>query len=496
MPKAQSKRVAIVGGGLAGLAAAVGLAGAGIGSRQTAGQHVEVEIFEARRRLGGRAASFADAASGELVDYCQHISMGCCTNLVDFCQRTGTVDLFRRDRVLRLFTRDGRSSSLRGTPGLPAPLHLAPALLQLHFLSLPERIGIGRAMLRLARAAPAELASRTVAEWLAEQGQSPQSIERFWGAVLVSALGESVERSSMLHAQKVFVDAYLSNSSGYELHVPLVSLSELYDVRLTEWLAHAGVRLLLGTPVEHIDVNQIDVEQNCVERSSVETGGVTLTSSAGTHRYDAVIVATPWQRVREILSPQLVTALPQVAALEQIDAAPITGVHLWFDRVITELEHAALVDMLSQWLFRRTDLTEGRATHEYYYQIVISASRNLAGRERADVVAEICDELRSVWPAARDAKLLRWKMVTDPLAVFSVRPGIERLRPPQSTSIGQLFLAGDWTDTGWPATMEGAVRSGYLAAEGVLRHFGREAQLLAPDLPRSWFTQLLVGNSK
>jgi uncharacterized protein with NAD-binding domain and iron-sulfur cluster len=207
-----------------------------------------------------------------------------------------------------------------------------------------------------------------------------------------------------------------------------------------------------------------------------------------------VIIATPWQRVRHILSPQLVAVLPQVSALDQIDAAPITGVHLWFDRVITELEHAALVDMLSQWLFRRTDLAEGRATNEYYYQVVISASRNLTGRDRADVVAEICDELRSVWPAARDAKLLRWKMVTDPVAVFSVRPGIERVRPPQSTALGQLFLAGDWTDTGWPATMEGAIRSGYLAAEGVLRHFGHEARLLAADLPRSWLARLLLGN--
>jgi squalene-associated FAD-dependent desaturase len=494
MPQAQSKRVAIVGGGLAGLAAAVGLAGGGIGGRQTAGKTVEVEIFEARRRLGGRAASFADAASGESVDYCQHISMGCCTNLGDFCQRTGTADLFRRDRVLRLFTRDGRASALRGTPGLPAPLHLAPALLQLHFLSLRERIGIGRAMLRLARAAPADLAARTVADWLSEQGQSPRAIERFWGAVLVSALGESVERASMLHAQKVFVDAYLGNSSGYELHVPLVSLSELYDIRLTEWLARAGIRLLLGTPVEQIDVEQAKVGQNCVEVRGGDTNGVTLTSSAGTHHYDAVIIATPWQRVRHILSPQLVAVLPQVSALDQIDAAPITGVHLWFDRVITELEHAALVDMLSQWLFRRTDLAEGRATNEYYYQVVISASRNLTGRDRADVVAEICDELRSVWPAARDAKLLRWKMVTDPVAVFSVRPGIERVRPPQSTALGQLFLAGDWTDTGWPATMEGAIRSGYLAAEGVLRHFGHEARLLAADLPRSWLARLLLGN--
>ena len=245
---------------------------------------VEVELFEARRRLGGRAASFADSSSGESVDYCQHISMGCCTNLTDFCQRTGTADLFRRDRVLRLFTRDGRSSSLHGTPGLPAPLHLAPALMRLHFLSLGERIGIGRAMLRLARAAPAELAHRTVADWLAEQGQSPRAIECFWGAVLVSALGESVERSSMLHAQKVFVDAYLTNATGYELHVPLVSLSELYDIRLTDWLARAGVTLRLGTSIDRIELESMDdagagVDQNEVGRATAAHQQIKLTTA-------------------------------------------------------------------------------------------------------------------------------------------------------------------------------------------------------------------------
>ncbi|HEY4308976.1 MAG TPA: hydroxysqualene dehydroxylase HpnE [Pirellulales bacterium] len=467
---AQPRRVAIVGGGLAGLAAAVGLAGQIID-----GQPLSIELIEARRRLGGRAASFADAASGEAVDYCQHISMGCCTNLADFCRRTGTADLFRADRVLNLFTRDGRCSRLSGVPLLPAPLHLAPALLRLHFLSWKERFAIGRAMLQLARAKPETLAECTVSQWLAAHGQTPRAIERFWGAVLVSALGESVDRSSMLHAQKVFVDAYLSNSKAYELHVPRVSLSELYDVRLTEWLAQQQVKLTLGTPVDMIDL---------------ANDGITLTSGATTQEYDAVIVAVPWQRVSSLLAPRL-AALPEVAGLQQIDAAPIAGVHLWFDRQITTLEHAAMVDMLSQWLFRRTDLDAGQQGGEFYYQVVISASRHIAGRDRAEVVAEICNELRDVFPAARDAKLLRWKMVADPLAVFSVRPGIEELRPTQKTSIAGLYLAGDWTKTGWPSTMEGAVRSGYLAAESVLQRFNASVELLTPDLPRGALARML-----
>ena len=465
------RSVAIVGGGLAGLAAAVALSRRG----------PRVVLFEARRRLGGRAASFADAATGESVDYCQHISMGCCTNLEDFCNRTQTADLFRRDRVLHLFTRDGRCSRLSGSRMLPAPLHLAPSLLRLHFLSWGERLGIGRAMLLLARSRPAELAGQTVQGWLTAHGQSRRAVDRFCGAVLVSALGESVERSSMMHAQKVFVDAYLSAAKAYELYVPRVSLAELYDARIAGWLAQAGVEICLGTSVERVELSGNRARLSCGQRA---------------HEFDAVILSVPWQRVRQILAPELDDALPELAGVEQIDVAPITGVHLWFDRPVTELAHAALVDMLGQWLFRRTDLDEGRAKNEYYYQVVISASRDLAGRDRAAVIAEIGDELRDVWPAAREAKLLRWKMVTDPAAVFSVRPGIESLRPPQASSVGLLFLAGDWTKTDWPATMEGAVRSGYLAAEGVLRKFGLPADLLVADLPRSWLARALIGPSR
>ncbi len=470
------RRVAIVGGGLAGLAAAVGLA-----RQSIAGQRLQVELFEARRRLGGRAASFADAATGEAVDYCQHISMGCCTNLADFCRRTGTEDLFRPDRVLHLFTRDGRSSRLSAARYLPAPLHLAPALLKLHFLSWRERLGIGRAMLQLARAKPDDLAGQTVAAWLAAHGQSSRAIERFWGAVLVSALGEAVDRASMLHAQKVFLDAYLANQSAYELHVPRVSLSELYDVRLTDWLRGAGVGLRLGTAVERIDIDE-----------RIDGNIVTVDTSAGPQQCNAVIVAVPWQRVKSLLAPPL-AALPELAGLEKINAAPIAGVHLWFDRPIMALEHAALVDMLSQWLFRRTDMEAGQAAGEHYYQVVISASHHIDGRDRGDVVAEICAELRDVFPAVREARLLRWKLVADPLAVFSVRPGIEAVRPRQATSVPGLYLAGDWTKTGWPSTMEGAVRSGYLAAEAALGQLGRETRLLAPDLPQAWLARLLTG---
>jgi len=462
-----AQRVAIVGGGLAGLAAAVALAERGN----------KVTLFESRRRLGGRAASFTDPTTGEPVDHCQHVSLGCCTNFADFCRRVGVDHLLRRDRQMSFFTRDGRVSLIRAAP-LPAPLHLAPSLLRLHYLTLRERIGIVRAMLRLARASRESLAGVTVADWLRENGQTPQAIDRFWGVVLVSALGESVERASMLHAQKVFIDGFVSARTAYEIYVPRASLGELYGDALLAWFERNHVQVKLGTAIER-------VEQTTDRKFRV-------THPSGVEEFDAVVMALPWHRVAAAVSPAIVTALPELVRAQEIAAAPITGVHLWFDRPLTTLPHAVLVDMLSQWVFARAETKTDSGASEHYYQVVISASRHIVGRPKDEVITEICDELRGLWPAARDAKLLRSKIVTDPLSVFSVAPGIEALRPPQVTRIPGLALAGDWTRTGWPATMEGAVRSGFLAAECILSHLGQPGTVLAPDLPRSWIARFLT----
>jgi uncharacterized protein with NAD-binding domain and iron-sulfur cluster len=222
-------------------------------------------------------------------------------------------------------------------------------------------------------------------------------------------------------------------------------------------------------------------------------GGIVL--GDGTHRdVDGLVIAVTWRRLRELFDDPLWGALPELAGVEKIDAAPITGVHLWFDRPIMPLPHAVLVGRLSQWLFNRGE-AGGEASPGYYYQVVISASRSLAGRDRAAVVEEILSDLASIWPVTREAKLLRWRIVTEQAAVFSVRPGIDRLRPPQQTSVPNLALAGDWTDTGWPSTMEGAVRSGYLAAEPILRAFGQPERILVPDLKRALLARLLVGRA-
>ena len=542
---ANAKRIAIVGGGLAGLAAAAALSGRGFA----------IELFEARRQLGGRAASFRDPASGELVDHCQHVSMGCCTNLADFCRRTGIDDAFRRDRELYFFGPDGRQYSFGASRWLPAPLHLGPAFLRLGYLSLGERLGVGRALVKLARTKiDDDERQPTVGQWLRRQGQSPAAIERFWAVVLVSALGEEVEHASLAAARKVFVDGFLSAREAYEILVPQIPLGELYGRRLESWLDARGVKLWLGAPVEQVTLEQVTLEQVTLEQVTLEQ--VTLEQvtveqanfeqvtqanveqaaamratglilPGGVRRsFDAVVVALPWRRVHDVFDERALSALPELAGVGRIESAPITGVHLWFDREITPLAHAVLVGKLSQWVFNRGrrlanepsapgaenrapspgigpesrapspgNGLEGRAPSPggHYYQVVISASRELAGRDRDEIIARIVAELASVWPAAGAAKLLQARMVSEQTAVFSARPGLERLRPPQPTSIADLILAGDWTRTGWPSTMEGAVRSGYLAAEAVLRSFGRGESILLPDLPRGRLARLLLG---
>ncbi len=498
-------RVAIIGGGLAGLAAAVALSGRGL----------SVELFEAKRRLGGRAGSYVDRESGERIDHCQHVAMGCCTNYLDFCRHTGIAELFERHRTLHFIGPDGRRSDFHSTPWLPGPLHLLPSLWRLKHLTLGDKLAIARAMLRLMKKGMGVFSSDepTVLDWLRGQRQPDRAIERFWQVVLVSTLGESLDRASLAAARKVFLDGFLAHPDACHVLVPRVSLGELYDQRVAGWLTQRGVQIHLESPTSRIELASND------SQLLIRIAARTDPAAEHVREFDYVIVAVPWRQAAELLAPELRDRVPRLAAAAEFQAAPITSVHLWFDRPISDLPHAVLVGRLSQWVFRRTDFQsvrdegvsdgrianpsnkegritnpsnkEGRITNPSYYEVVISASHDLAGRPREDVRDEVLADLAAVFPAAREAQLLRWQMITEQDAVFSYRPGLDELRPPQTTPVPNLFLAGDWTRTGWPATMEGAVRSGYLAAEALLAQIGRPEQLLVPDLPRGWLVKLL-----
>jgi squalene-associated FAD-dependent desaturase len=457
-----SPRVLVVGGGLAGLAAAAALVDSG----------ARVTVLEARRQAGGRAASFEDPVTGGLVDACQHVAMGCCTNFLDLCRRAGLSDALRRDRTLWFIDPDDNRAACTPSRILPAPLHLAPLLLGMRHFSLREKIMLGRGMLGLARARAATDAVRPTARaWLQGAGQPDRVIRLFWQPVIESALGESIDLVDIAAARKVCVDGFLAHREASDLFVPTEPLSVLFGRRLTEWLLARGVSIETGRGVTAIERDE---------------GGRVIAATVDERRVpcDALILAVPWRAAAKLV-PDVVPS-----ADERLAGSPITAVHLWFDRACIDLPHAVLVGRVSQWIFKPTDGPPG------YCQVVISASRGLFEGDRDQLRETVVAEVRSAFPMAREATLVASKIVTDPTAVLSVRPGVDAVRPAARTTVPNLFLAGDWTATGWPSTMEGAVRSGRLAAAACMASLGGPSRGLTPDLSKGLLVRMAMAGDR
>ncbi|MGH9783263.1 MAG: hydroxysqualene dehydroxylase HpnE [Terriglobia bacterium] len=457
--------VIILGGGLAGLAAAIRLAEAGC----------DVEVLEKRPVLGGRASSFLPPGGAEPIDNCQHVLLGCCTNLLDFFRRAGTADHFRfYNRFLFLGT---RGVSEVGSSLLPAPFHLLPSLVSFQDLTWRDRWAIARAMFAILRNGDTqadEPSDGSMLDWLRRQRQAPQAIEHFWRAILTSALNEDLERLSRRHAFHVFWEAFLRNRRGYRMGVPTTSLGDLYASERLRQMC----RVSLGTPVARLVVSENRVRAialpNGEERSA-----------------DFYISAVPPDALARLLPAPFLAQWPALKRLAQLEWSPITGIHLWFDRPITDLEHAAILGRTVQWLFNKNAIARrtGPSSEGHYVQFVVSASRSLMTLRRDEIIERVLGEIRELFPASRDAKLLKAVVVKEAESTISFPPGSEALRPGAESPLENLFLAGDWTATGWPPTMEGAVRSGYRAAERITAAAGNPQQFVVPDLPTDFLAR-------
>jgi squalene-associated FAD-dependent desaturase len=290
--------------------------------------------------------------------------------------------------------------------------------------------------------------------------------------VLVSALDEELERTDARYGVDVFWKGFLSNRTGYRMGVPAVPLAELYDGCQVE-IERRGGEVNLRMSLRGLRFAANTLEAAVFDEGREETA-------------DAFVVALPHGSVDELLPEAIKAADPTLSNIGRIRDAPITGVHFWFDREVMREPFVTLLDTTTQWIFNKTALHGGKngggKAKGQYLQLVISASYDLLQKPRQEIIDLCLAETRQALPAAREAKLLKATVIKEAAATFSPRPGVDRWRPKQQTSVRGMFLAGDWTHTGWPATMEGAVRSGYLAAEAVLRVAGTPKTILQPDL--------------
>jgi squalene-associated FAD-dependent desaturase len=457
------KTAIVVGGGLAGIAAALGLARQG----------VQVQLLEARRRLGGRAASFTQPDSNETIDYCQHVGMGCCTNLLQMIDWLEQGEHWEVHRNLHFYGPAGNYQRLGSLPFLPAPLHLTGWLLRWPGLNLVDRIAIARGMFAIRKLAiTRETDHRLAQPWLVEHHQTPVAIENFWRTIIVSALGEELSQVNLSAVAKVLQDGFLNHRDAFHLLVPKRPLGELFGSLAEQSLQVNRVNVHLQTRVQRLV--QLSESRFAVEADS----GGNLTA-------DAIVVAVPWFRMRGLVESTGYVPLTKIAdATAQITASPISGIHTWWDRPWLDTPHAAIVGHLCQWVFPKHNSQEVAqpSDREHYYQIVVSAARHLPRGELAELMQLVSQDLAEVFPKVRDAKMLRMQVVTDPQAVFSVGISSSELRPKSEIPGTNIWLAGDWIQTGWPATMESAILSGWRACESILTSWGMPRRIVARPL--------------
>ncbi len=466
---ASPRKVAIIGAGVAGLAAGCALSEAG---------H-EVTLFERRPYVGGRASSYLHPGSGETIDNCQHILLGCCTNLRSLLARVGRSDAIAWTSTITYIEPGGRRSRVAPTL-LPAPLQSAPSFLSARCFSSADKRAIAHGLRQFFRRYPLDLpGGESFLTWAHRHRQTPGALKRFWEPILQSALNDDLDRISVHYAGKVLRDSFLSSGEAGHIGVPLLPLSEMYAGAARFVEAHGG-SVRLRTPVRKL--------AQCGEGWRVETDDAS--GQARAECFDAVILALPFEATATLL-PEGPARAGMAEQLTRFEHVPLAGVHLWFDREITELPHAVLLDTTIQWMYQREKLQPARQGAEQgkgsHLELVVSAARKLVAMSQAEIIDLAVRELALFFPAVREAKLLKGVVTKEVRATFAVPPGLNGYRPAARTAWPGLFLAGDWTDTGWPATMEGAARSGFLAAEAVV---GEPGRFLVEDLPARGFMRL------
>jgi zeta-carotene desaturase len=455
------KSVTLIGAGVSGMSAACALADAGF----------RVQLVEQRGYLGGRASSYLHPGVNEVIDNCQHVLFGCCTNLVGFYRRIGVADRIHWTREMTMIEPGGRRSALGpfrlGPFTLPAPLHSALSFLNASAFTLADKLALARAMRAMMQPAALIDTRESLGDWLRRHKQTEGAINRFWRLVIASALNAEIDAISVSYAAKVIRELFLNSVEAGSMGMSTVPLSELY-AGVPRFLAERGGSVHLNTHVEGATWNEASAQWLICTR----TGELVS---------DFVILALPFEAMQKLLPhlPAEADADKLARQIERHEHWPICSIHLWFDREITELEHAVLLDREIHWMYNQSKL-QGRGGN--YIELVVSATRSFAALPRETAIQQALRELAEFFPRVKEARLLKVALIKEMHATFGVSPGIDAARPTAVSSWPNLFLAGDWVQTGWPSTMESAARSGHLAAEALGLRAENPLRCFEPDL--------------
>ena len=454
--RGNSPTAIVLGGGLAGIAASARLAEAGW----------DVTLLEARKSLGGRAFSFRDPGDfrdpdgdEDDIDNGQHVIVGACRNLIDFLTQIGIWDSWRLQSRLdvAIYDRGGRLGRLYGV-NLRPPAHLLPAFLTYPHLGLWDKMRAIRGLIAamFARRNDANVENITFYHWLRAHGQSERTIYNLWNVLIEGTLNDNIRDVSAAMGLLIVQDGLLDGRQDANIGYPKVALGDAIGEPARRHLESLGVHLWLGCPVRRINADG----ENAV--SSITIGnGQTLSA-------DAYVSALPFWVLPNLL-PESLLALEPFPSLLTLQTSPIVNVHLQYDTPVMSRDFCYFVDSPLQWVFNRS-VIRGQ-THDdtsQFLTVSISAAWEYIDTDRSELAATIAAEIRRAFPSARHATLLRATVVKQPNATFRCTPGANRLRPGPVTPAPNLFLAGEWTRTGWPSTMESAVISGYNAAAAVI----------------------------